>query len=183
MTFALSSSSSPIDFTTCGPSSTCRRKNGVHIANETLEIYAPLAGRLGMGRIQTELEDLCFRFLQPEAYSTLAKRVESKRKWTEGFISEIKGILEKKPRRERNPSRSERPHQTHLQRLPEDAAPRISSWTRSMTWSPYVWLLTPSATATVPLASFTTLGARCRVASRTSSPCRGRTAIAPFIPA
>ncbi len=67
-----------------------------HIANETLEIYAPLAGRLGMGRIRTELEDLCFRFLQPEAYSTLAKRVESKRKWTEGFISEIKGILEKK---------------------------------------------------------------------------------------
>ncbi len=66
------------------------------IANETLEIYAPLAGRLGMGRIRSELEDLCFRFLQPEAYGTLAKRVESKRKWTEGFISEIKSILEKK---------------------------------------------------------------------------------------
>ena len=66
------------------------------IANETLEIYAPLAGRLGMGRIRAELEDLCFRFLQPDAYSTLAKRVESKRKWTEGFISEIKGILEEK---------------------------------------------------------------------------------------
>jgi GTP pyrophosphokinase len=66
------------------------------IANETLEIYAPLAGRLGMGRIRTELEDLCFRYLQPDAYSALAAQVESKRKWTEAFIAEIKGILEKK---------------------------------------------------------------------------------------
>ena len=68
----------------------------LRIADETLEIYAPLAGRLGMGRIRSELEDLCFRFQQPEAHAALAERVESKRKRTEAFIAEIKGILEKK---------------------------------------------------------------------------------------
>ncbi len=66
-----------------------------HIANETLEIYAPLAGRLGIGKIKTELEDLCLKNLEPKAYGVLAARVEAKRKWTEEFIGEVKGILEK----------------------------------------------------------------------------------------
>jgi GTP pyrophosphokinase len=67
----------------------------IHIANETLEIYAPLAGRLGMGRIKSELEELCLRNLEPKAYGVLAARVEAKRKWTEEFIAEIQGVLEK----------------------------------------------------------------------------------------
>ncbi len=46
------------------------------IAQETLEIYAPLAHRLGMGQIKWELEDLSFRYLHPEAYRTLAERLK-----------------------------------------------------------------------------------------------------------
>ena len=64
------------------------------IAKETLDIYAPLAGRLGMGRIKEELEELCLRHLEPKAYGVLATRVESKRKWAEEFIAEIKKTLE-----------------------------------------------------------------------------------------
>ncbi len=66
------------------------------IAVETLEIYAPLAGRLGMGRIKAELEELCLRFLEPKVYGILAARVESKRKWAEAFIAEVKEAIEEK---------------------------------------------------------------------------------------
>jgi GTP pyrophosphokinase len=67
----------------------------IHIANETLEIYAPVAGRLGIGRIKDELEELCLRNLEPKAYGVLAARVEAKRKWTEEFITEIQTTLSK----------------------------------------------------------------------------------------
>ncbi len=65
------------------------------IANETLEIYAPLAGRLGMGLVKAELEELCLRYLEPKTHALLTARVEAKRKWTEEFIADIKAILEK----------------------------------------------------------------------------------------
>jgi GTP pyrophosphokinase len=66
------------------------------IAKETLNIFAPLAGRLGMGLIKSELEELCLRYLEPKTYSLLSARVEAKRKWTEDFIADIRAILEKK---------------------------------------------------------------------------------------
>ena len=65
------------------------------IANETLEIYAPLAGRLGIGRIKSELEELCLKNLEPKAYGILAARVEAKRKWAQEFIASIRATLEK----------------------------------------------------------------------------------------
>lgn len=65
------------------------------IANETLEIYAPLAGRLGMGRIKSELEELCLKNLDSKAYGVLAARVEAKKKWARDFIAEIQKKLEK----------------------------------------------------------------------------------------
>jgi GTP pyrophosphokinase len=68
----------------------------LRIAKETVEIYAPLAGRLGMGRIKNELEDLCFRVLEPEAHAVLSAQVESKRRWAHNFIAEIKTTIEKK---------------------------------------------------------------------------------------
>ncbi len=67
----------------------------LHIANETLEIYAPLAGRLGIGKIKSELEELCLKNIDPKAYGVLAARVEAKRKWAEDFITEIRGVLKK----------------------------------------------------------------------------------------
>ncbi len=55
------------------------------IAEETLEIYAPLAHRLGISKIKWELEDLSLRYLQPETYRELAQKIPSKRKEREEF--------------------------------------------------------------------------------------------------
>ncbi len=64
------------------------------IANETLEIYAPLAGRLGIGKMKSELEELCLKNLDQKSYGVLAARVEAKKKWAYEFIAEIQGKLE-----------------------------------------------------------------------------------------
>ena len=56
------------------------------ISQETLDIYAPIANRLGMSRIKNELEELSFRYLEPAAYVSLSTKVEAKRQATEGMI-------------------------------------------------------------------------------------------------
>jgi GTP pyrophosphokinase len=66
----------------------------VRIARETREIYAPLAHRLGMAAIKWELEDLCFKFLEPQAYLELAERVKQTRQDRENQITEMKRPLE-----------------------------------------------------------------------------------------
>jgi GTP pyrophosphokinase len=53
-----------------------KRESQVRIATETLEIYVPIAHRLGMGFIKQEFEDLCFRYLEPEKYETLKNKIE-----------------------------------------------------------------------------------------------------------
>ena len=68
----------------------------VRIARETMDIYAPLAGRLGMSKIKNELEDLSFQYLEPEAYRDLAHRVEEKRKRATDFIEKIKATVAEK---------------------------------------------------------------------------------------
>jgi len=65
------------------------------IANETLEIYAPLANRLGMGRIKAELEDLSFRYVNPDDYFKVASLVEPQRARAEKELKRTKKILEK----------------------------------------------------------------------------------------
>jgi GTP pyrophosphokinase len=57
-----------------------------HLAEETLDVYAPLAHRLGMGRLRWELEDLSFRELYPEAYCDLAARVQERREEREAAV-------------------------------------------------------------------------------------------------
>ncbi|KAA5599193.1 RelA/SpoT family protein [Blastochloris sulfoviridis] len=66
------------------------------IAEETLEIYAPLAGRMGMQAIREELEELSFRQLSPEAYRTIVGRLESSRERHIQAIAEIEAQLTKK---------------------------------------------------------------------------------------
>jgi GTP pyrophosphokinase len=65
------------------------------IATETLDIYAPLASRLGINAIKVELEDLSFRYAFPEAYYSLAQKVARKRKEREKYIDDVHSILTK----------------------------------------------------------------------------------------
>jgi len=67
-------------------------------AQETLDIYAPIANRLGMSRLKNELEDLSFRFLEPDTYEALKIRVEKRRKATEGMVEELVRTVEAKIR-------------------------------------------------------------------------------------
>jgi GTP pyrophosphokinase len=64
------------------------------IAIETREIYAPLAHRLGMAAIRWELEDLSFKFLEPEAYADLSKKVRQRRRGREREVLEMQRPLE-----------------------------------------------------------------------------------------
>ena len=63
------------------------------IAEETLEVYAPIAHRLGMSKIRSELEDLSFKYLEPEEYARLKEEVESRRASTEAFLEEVKARI------------------------------------------------------------------------------------------
>ena len=63
------------------------------IAEETLEIYAPIAHRLGMGKIRGELEDLGFRFLDPVGYEQVEKAVNARRKQGEAFLAKTQQII------------------------------------------------------------------------------------------
>lgn len=63
------------------------------IAQETLEIFAPLAHRLGIFNMKWELEDLAFRYLEPEKYYELVERVKQKRKERQALIDEAVGML------------------------------------------------------------------------------------------
>ena len=69
------------------------------IALETREIYGPLAHRLGMAQIRWELEDLCFKHLEPEAYRDLAKKVAHRRVEREGRIEALRSPLEEELRK------------------------------------------------------------------------------------
>lgn len=70
----------------------------LRMAHETLDIYAPLAGRLGISQIKCELEDLCLKYIDPEAYEYLSVNINSKlterREFVESVVGEIKEILE-----------------------------------------------------------------------------------------
>ncbi len=66
------------------------------IARETLEIYAPIAHRLGMGKIRGELEDLGFRYVDPIGYQQVHEAVEARRKAGEAFLSRVESVFRDK---------------------------------------------------------------------------------------
>jgi GTP diphosphokinase / guanosine-3',5'-bis(diphosphate) 3'-diphosphatase len=61
----------------------------IKIAQETRDIYAPIANRLGMSKIKNELEELAFKYLEGKPYEALRQRVEGRRRATEGLIEEL----------------------------------------------------------------------------------------------
>ncbi len=66
------------------------------IARETLDIYAPVANRLGMGLIRGELEDLAFRYLEPEAFLDIQKKISIKQKVFHKFLREVEDTIRAK---------------------------------------------------------------------------------------
>src|SRR5256714_6956295 len=63
------------------------------IAQETPDVYAPIAHRLGMGKIRAELEDLAFKYLEPDAYQKLQAAIERRRISTDAFLEEAKARI------------------------------------------------------------------------------------------
>jgi GTP pyrophosphokinase len=77
------------------------------IAKETLEIYAPIAHRLGMGKVRGELEDLAFQNLDPEAYSEISHTIDTQRAANEEYLERMRRTVESELRREGIPARVE----------------------------------------------------------------------------
>ncbi|MDA8105516.1 MAG: bifunctional (p)ppGpp synthetase/guanosine-3',5'-bis(diphosphate) 3'-pyrophosphohydrolase [Nitrospiraceae bacterium] len=75
------------------------------IATETLEIYAPLANRLGMGWLRTEFEDLSFKFLMPDLYEELVRKVSKRKEEQEGYIKDLIELITKKLQEEGLPGK------------------------------------------------------------------------------
>ena len=92
------------------------------ISRETLDIYAPIAHRLGMGKIRGELEDLAFQYVDPISYDQVKDAVESRRKEGEAFLSEVQGVIEEQAEGEQNRCPRRGAHQAALQHLAKAAA-------------------------------------------------------------
>ena len=149
----------------------------VKIAQETRDIYAPIANRLGMSKVKNELEELSFRYLEPQAYEALRAKVDAKRRATEGLIDELKTTITAKLAEAQVPvveidGRIKRLWSIH-QKL-EAAEDRARAGLRLHRAAHHH--RRASRTATRRSASSTRRGRRCRGASRTSSRCRGPTA-------
>lgn len=71
-----------------------REEKRKRIAKETMELYAPLANRLGISNIKWELEDLCLRYLEPNVYYDLVEHVKQKRRERQIYISEAVRLIE-----------------------------------------------------------------------------------------
>ena len=73
-----------------------KEETQVRIARETVDIFAPLANRLGIGWIKAELEDLSFKYLKPAEYNALLKQVENKKRERDKYIDEVCEVISQK---------------------------------------------------------------------------------------
>jgi GTP diphosphokinase / guanosine-3',5'-bis(diphosphate) 3'-diphosphatase len=100
-----------------------REEKRRRIALETREIYAPLAHRLGMATIKWELEDLCFKFLEPDAYRELARKIAEKRT-SVSISSRCCATRSRGPAGRGDRLRGDRPAEAHLVHPPQDGEAR-----------------------------------------------------------
>ena len=145
------------------------------IARETLEIYAPIAHRLGMGKIRGELEDLAFRYIDPIAYQQVQDEVEQRRKKGEAFLDQHRRTHRRQAEGKQHRSPRRKPHQAPLQHLAKTAAAEI---TVDQTYDLFaIRIITKSVNDCYAVLGMihNHVAAGAQVASRTSSPCRGRT--------
>ncbi|MEO1023051.1 MAG: bifunctional (p)ppGpp synthetase/guanosine-3',5'-bis(diphosphate) 3'-pyrophosphohydrolase [Bacteroidota bacterium] len=71
-----------------------KREKQIKIATETMELYAPLAHRFGLFRIKNELEDLCFKTIDPTSFKFIARKLRDKKESRESFIREFMAPIE-----------------------------------------------------------------------------------------
>ncbi|MBL8234145.1 MAG: bifunctional (p)ppGpp synthetase/guanosine-3',5'-bis(diphosphate) 3'-pyrophosphohydrolase, partial [Bryobacterales bacterium] len=83
------------------------RERQERIASETLEIYVPIAHRLGMGKIRVKLEDFAFKFLDPDAFRSIIEQLEQRRTHSVEILNLIKSTVETKLARENVPAKVE----------------------------------------------------------------------------
>lgn len=79
----------------------------LRIATETMEIYAPIAHRLGMGKVRGELEDLAFRYVEPEAFGEITEQIDSREESNNEFLELIREDLARKLKKAGIPARIE----------------------------------------------------------------------------
>ena len=115
-------SSSPTGCTTCARSRHMKPAKRKIIAEETMDIYAPLAGRMGMQWLREELEDHAFKALNPEAYSAVVERLKMLRERNQGLIDEIELALTAKLEEAERRRHRRRPREEALRHLEQDGA-------------------------------------------------------------
>ena len=147
------------------------------IAQETLDIYAPIANRLGMSKVKNELEELSFKALEPRAFEALATKVEARRKQMAGAVEEIRQTIDLQAGRSAGAGQAHRrPDQAPLQRLPEAAPPEDRAGTGLRPGRHPHRHGIGEGLLRGARASSIRRGRRSPGASRISSRCRGRTA-------
>ena len=151
-------------------------------AEETLDIYAPLAGRMGMHEMREELEDLAFRELNPEAYTVVSERLDALEAKSTGLVAEIEHQLTRKLSRPRHRGRGQGAAQARLFDLAQDGTQigRVRAAFRHLR----VPRDREVASRVLPGARYRAHrpGRWCPAASRTTSRRPSRTTIAPFTP-
>jgi hypothetical protein len=145
-------------------------------AHETMDIYAPLAGRMGMQWMRDELEDLSFRVLNPDARASIIRRFITLQKETGDVIpkitDDIEAVLEKHGVDADVFGRAKKA----VLDLAQDAGESSSASRGCRTSTAFASSPSPRMIATACWARSTSAGARCRGGSRTTSASRSRTA-------
>ena len=82
------------DCTICKPWIRCDQTNKIKIASETLYIYAPLAHRIGLYNIKTELEDFGLKYTEPDVYNDILTKIKESKEEQDAYIKEFRKVIQ-----------------------------------------------------------------------------------------